>query len=231
MKWIPSFTLVGLFFLLQTVTGQNIEYTGQLLNKKGTTLVYAHNNAQWSFTSYDSGMIKITCLPKNDVSNQQLSNAVITSPVLASFISDNDQKQKVHLGRNMAITFHENTMNVNNGVHQLVQALHFIQRDGYKCFSFQLKEDEQIFGGGERAVSMNRRGHRFNLYNAPSYGYGMGADQLNFSLPFFISSNGYGIFFDNPSKGFADIGSIAKIELISKKINHLLKLKKTGILI
>jgi Alpha-glucosidases, family 31 of glycosyl hydrolases len=76
----------------------------------------------------------------------------------------------------------------------------------HRGFRFQLSDGEQIFGGGGRALPQNRRGYRFNLYNNPVYGYGLGADNLNFSVPFIISSNGYGIFFDNPSKGYIDIG-------------------------
>ncbi|MFZ1702804.1 MAG: TIM-barrel domain-containing protein [Saprospiraceae bacterium] len=73
-------------------------------------------------------------------------------------------------------------------------------------FVITLKDDEQIYGGGGRALPMNRRGYAFPLNNNPWYGYGLGADHLNFSVPFFISSRGYGIFFNNPSKGFIDIG-------------------------
>ncbi len=53
---------------------------------------------------------------------------------------------------------------------------------------------------------MDRRGYRFNLYNIAAYGYGLGADNLNFSVPVLLSSNGYALFFDNPSKGYFDIG-------------------------
>jgi oligosaccharide 4-alpha-D-glucosyltransferase len=73
-------------------------------------------------------------------------------------------------------------------------------------FFFPLAKDEKIFGGGERALPLNRRGYRLNLYNNPWYGYGDGADNLNYSVPFITSSKGYGLFFDNPSKGYLDIG-------------------------
>ncbi len=77
---------------------------------------------------------------------------------------------------------------------------------GNVFFRFQLQPGEKIFGGGERALPLNRRGYRFPLYNNPWYGYSMGADALNFSVPFFTSSNGYALFFDNASRGVADIG-------------------------
>ena len=82
--------------------------------------------------------------------------------------------------------------------------------DEYQGFYFPLKDDEMIFGSGERALPLNRRGYRLNLYNNPWYGYGEGADNLNYSVPFITSSEGYGLFFDNPSKSYLDIGKANK---------------------
>jgi oligosaccharide 4-alpha-D-glucosyltransferase len=76
----------------------------------------------------------------------------------------------------------------------------------YKGFRIYLKDGEQIWGAGERALPLNRRGYRLNLNNNPWYGYGQGADNLNYSVPFITSSAGYGLFFDNPARGFLDIG-------------------------
>ncbi len=59
---------------------------------------------------------------------------------------------------------------------------------------------------------MNRRGLSFDLDNRPWYGYSEGADNLNFSVPFFISSDGYGVLFDNPSRGHVDLGKTKKME-------------------
>ena len=84
------------------------------------------------------------------------------------------------------------------------------ETDGYRGFYFPLQSDEMIFGGGERALPLNRRGYRLNLYNNPWYGYGEGADNLNYSVPFITSSKGYGLFFDNPSKSYLDIGKANK---------------------
>lgn len=76
----------------------------------------------------------------------------------------------------------------------------------YSGLTIALKPGEKVFGGGERALPLNRRGYRLPLYNNPWYGYGEGADALNYSVPFVTSSEGYGLFFDNAAKGFLDIG-------------------------
>jgi oligosaccharide 4-alpha-D-glucosyltransferase len=108
------------------------------------------------------------------------------------------------------------------GKEKKITIFHFT-KDEYKGFHFSLEKDEKIFGGGERALPLNRRGYRFNLYNTPWYGYSEGADNLNFSVPFFTSSTGYGLFFDNASKGYADIGktdnSILEVGFLSGELN------------
>jgi len=75
-----------------------------------------------------------------------------------------------------------------------------------KGFRVYLQPGERVFGGGERALPLNRRGYRLNLNNNPWYGYSEGADNLNYSVPFVTSSAGYGLFFDNPARGYIDIG-------------------------
>lgn len=73
--------------------------------------------------------------------------------------------------------------------------------------SYRLQPSEVFFGGGFRTQDINLRGKRFNLYNQAQYGYSNGAMNLNVSIPFFVSSAGYGILFDNHRGGVADIGN------------------------
>lgn len=76
--------------------------------------------------------------------------------------------------------------------------------------SFSLRNSEAIFGGGSRALPVNRRGQRFPLYNTAVYGYGNQTDQLNVSIPFFLSSSRYGVLIDSPIAGAADCGVTEK---------------------
>jgi len=87
-------------------------------------------------------------------------------------------------------------------------ALHesFFQEGASRGFRFRLNPAEMIFGGGEGAIPLNRRGYKLNLNNEPHWGYGWGEENLNFSVPHFISSENYSIYFDNGSIGYADIG-------------------------
>jgi len=70
----------------------------------------------------------------------------------------------------------------------------------------QLEIGEEIYGGGSRAIPTNRRGERFYLYNTANYGYSYGETALNISIPFFISSAGYGLLIDSYRPGYVDLG-------------------------
>ncbi|MES2431846.1 MAG: TIM-barrel domain-containing protein [Bacteroidota bacterium] len=159
-----------------------------------TSLTYAQSelitqlNGKWKFTQYSPDIIKLTFTPDNYTTNENISDAVILKP-MAKVIS-------TAIKNNSAIVKNKKlTVNITPA-----------KTDGYYGFDISLANDEKIYGGGERALPLNRRGYKFNLYNSPHYGYGEGAENLNYSVPFFTSSNGYGIFFDNASKGYADIG-------------------------
>jgi alpha-glucosidase (family GH31 glycosyl hydrolase) len=62
-------------------------------------------------------------------------------------------------------------------------------------------------GGGARALGMNRRGHRLELYNRAHYGYETRSELMNFTVPLVLSSRKYALHFDNPTTGFLDLDS------------------------
>lgn len=73
-----------------------------------------------------------------------------------------------------------------------------------------LQKDEAIYGTGERAVPLNRRGYKLELFNKPDYNYGLNARNLNYTLPVLLSSKKYLLFIDNPQKAWLDIGETAE---------------------
>lgn len=74
-------------------------------------------------------------------------------------------------------------------------------------WSFQISYNEVLYGGGARALGMNRRGNRLELYNRAHYGYEERSELMNFSMPIFMGASGYLVHFDNTSKGILDLDS------------------------
>jgi oligosaccharide 4-alpha-D-glucosyltransferase len=162
---------------------------------------------KWQFSIYPNRIIKASFKPAGSTRNEQVSDAVIAKPVLI--------KASFKTGKNNSTISWNNKsfVEVNNegvaitpqkGI--TVSLLKTFYTDDKRGFSFSLKPGEMIFGTGERSVPLNRRGYKLALNNAPAYGYSLNAESLNYSVPFILSNEHYAVFFDNPSKGWLDIG-------------------------
>lgn len=81
-------------------------------------------------------------------------------------------------------------------------------KEGSRIATYKtLRSDEQFFGLGEKAGPVNRRGRSYKMWNSDNPCYGVNDDPLYKSIPFFMSSYRYGIFFDNTYKSEFKFGS------------------------
>lgn len=83
----------------------------------------------------------------------------------------------------------------------------YTKKEGLEVLDFNLESSEVLYGGGARALGMNRRGHRLELYNKAHYGYETHSELMNFTIPLVLSSKMYAVHFDNPVVGFLDLDS------------------------
>ncbi|MEM6685654.1 MAG: TIM-barrel domain-containing protein, partial [Bacteroidota bacterium] len=87
------------------------------------------------------------------------------------------------------------------------------EKNGYQkvaegeAIQFNLTEDEVLYGGGARALGMNRSGNRLKLYNRAHYGYETRSELMNYTMPIVISSHKYMLHFDNAPIGYLDLDS------------------------
>lgn len=172
-----SLIALGLFGLLFIEPAQ--------AQKKTRTL----STGLWTVEYYSNSIVKVSVQPVNYFQTENITQAVAMLPTANAVVPLEVEERGVVVGPRKQVTMKT-----------------FFQDSAFRGFRFVLQPGEQIYGGGERALPLNRRGYRFNLHNNPWYGYSEGADNLNFSVPFFFSSRGYGLFFDNASSGYADIG-------------------------
>ena len=180
-----------------------------LLVKAGYSQFSVGNNAatftaqggKWTILSYAPNVLKVTWLPDAYTHNENISDAVVPKPATARPLLKGSIQ--VSFG-NFPLQKKGDTLFL--GDKQQCALIGGIQSPDYKGFRFLLHKGEKIYGSGERAIPFNRRGYRLMLYNDPHGAYRMGEEQLNYSVPFITSSNHYALFFDNPSRGYLDIG-------------------------
>ena len=82
-----------------------------------------------------------------------------------------------------------------------------IKADSTEVIQFNISPEEVLYGGGARALGMNRRGNKLALYNRAHYGYGTHSELMNFTIPIVLSSKMYTVHFDNSAIGYLDLDS------------------------
>ena len=95
---------------------------------------------------------------------------------------------------------------------------------------FRLAPGEKLYGTGSRALPLDRRGYRLELYNQAHYGSQNGEPNLNITLPTVLSSRGYMLFFDHHAAGYLDLGKTDKnvLEYGGENLNSLSYFVITG---
>lgn len=198
----------GFNFLL-TAIQPAIAQTGKpvSVSRKGGIAIIETDKGKWEFSSFPGNIIKTSFRATNSTKNEQVSDAVILkSSGNVPVIKQLKNKVSISWNNQSVVEFSETgiTYVINN---KPKTTLNTAFCDSFqRGFNFNLNPRERIFGTGERSIPMNRRGYKVPLNNNPWYGYSLDADALNFSVPFVLSDELYALFFDNPSKGFLDIG-------------------------
>jgi oligosaccharide 4-alpha-D-glucosyltransferase len=175
----------------------------------GAFLVIKVNDGTYRIQFYNSKIVETSFIPKVE-KFKSASHAVVLATNL----------EKVH--------FIEKTNFIHfssKGIHVKIQKTPFqisysyngeeitSEKTGYSKDSihekiqFNLTSDEVLYGGGARALGMNRRGCRLQLYNRAHYGYETRSELMNFTMPIVISSKKYMIHFDNAPIGYLDLDS------------------------
>ena len=83
-----------------------------------------------------------------------------------------------------------------------------------RCWKW-MPAGEQYFGLGEKAGTLDKRGHAYIMWNTDPAGYNANTDPMYQSVPFFIGlqkGRAYGIFFDNTYRSFFDMGAASPDE-------------------
>lgn len=200
--------IIRLFIAFCFIVSQAEAQQFSILNEKSNQYetVIQTQNGEWRFSLFPGNIIKTVFIPVNSNKNENISDAVIANAKeLKPIILKNKNNSIIKWNKNLNIYYSTNKITYQVFNTSITLKNTFIT-ETERGFDFSLKDDEMIFGTGERSLPLNRRGYKIPLKNNPWYGYTLNADALNYSVPFILSNKNYAIFFDNPSKGFLDIG-------------------------
>ncbi len=204
-KLLVSLFLFSLYF---TVSAQNPNRIFKSFLQENQTAKIEVSDGTYFISFYDDEIVETAFVPTGETFKVE-SHAVvmekddvdldITEKPESIYIKSEDLEVRIQKNP-FQISYYEDGK-------LLVSEKNGYQKNELETIDFNLTSDEVLYGSGSRAVGMDRRGKRYQLYNRAHYGYGDYSELLNFTLPIVLSSKKYMIHFDNAPIGYLDFDS------------------------
>lgn len=195
-----------------------------------TSISFAQNvNRKYSFHDWNNGILEIitsdgsyiikpysdkiieTAFIPNSQPYNRNSFAVIKTPEKLKPKLSNTENTLTLKTKNISVVITKSPFKIayfKNGQLLLSEKNGYTKvNDSTETISFTLDNSEALYGGGARALGVNRRGNRLQLYNRAHYGYETKAELMNFCIPLVMSSKLYAVHFDNAAIGYLDLDS------------------------
>lgn len=182
---------------------------------KNNLLEVKTSDGTYRIKPYSNKIVETSFVPNGEVFNPN-SHAVIKTPEKVNASVSKTATSISLVTNNITVVINKAPFRItysNQGKVLLSEKNGYIKKDSTEILQFNLDNSEMLFGGGARALGMNRRGNRLPLYNRAHYGYETRAELMNFCIPLVLSSKLYAVHFDN--------GAIGHLDLDSKKNNTL----------
>jgi len=95
---------------------------------------------------------------------------------------------------------------INNKNDTLSKAINYTKSYGAAAgIDFESDGREAFYGGGSKAIDLDKRGQVLENYNQAHFDYKFGQTDMNIAIPLLVSSRKYGIYLDNPAKSTFDV--------------------------
>ena len=151
-----------------------------------------------------------TFLPKDQKNANQKSHAVVLKKKYAQVNYQENDTLITFSSENLMLKITKKPFHISywfQGKEITSEKNGYQNTNNFETIRFSLTPDEILYGAGARALGMNRRGNRLQLYNKAHYGYETESKLMNFTIPLVISSKKYMIHFDNAPIGYLDLDS------------------------
>ncbi|MGB0456649.1 MAG: TIM-barrel domain-containing protein [Flavobacteriaceae bacterium] len=173
------------------------------------------NDGLYKIVPYTKNIVQTTFIPTGETEKKE-SHAVVLKPKQIDVTFKEEVNHFVLQTDGIVIKVQKLPFQLQyyfNNKLLISEAEGYTKNDSLEKINFNIKSNEVLYGGGARALGMNRRGHRLELYNKAHYGYETHSELMNYTIPIVVSSHRYMLHFDNAPIGYLDLDS--------EQTNHL----------
>ncbi|TAE75161.1 MAG: DUF4968 domain-containing protein [Bacteroidetes bacterium] len=223
MKKINLLLTISLFFLcnISFLSAQNTTRTLQKTSFENNILTLETSDSKIIIEPYHQKIIKVNYIPQGknyeNLPKDDFRNIDKTQKVNFK----DTPNEIIYTTKNITLKIQKKPFQIAYFVDNqpvFSENKGYTTNQNFDVLSFNLSKDESLYGTGSRALPFDRRGFRLELYNKAHYAYEDNAPLMNFNIPVVISSQNYGLYFDNPQKSFLDLGKNNANELTFEAI-------------
>lgn len=213
--------LLIVLLLTSTAWAQNADRKFVSQKKTGNTFEITTSDGKYQIQFYNPEIVETTFIPNGEKFNPE-SHAVVLKPTAVK-ITRKETAQSIDLQTTgISINIQKSPFKIGynyNGAELLSEKNGYVKSDQSESIDFNISQSEALYGGGARALGLNRRGHRLQLYNRADYGYTTRSELMNYTLPLVLSSKIYAVHFDNAPIGYLDLDSKKDNTLVYETIS------------
>jgi alpha-glucosidase (family GH31 glycosyl hydrolase) len=201
------------FAFAKAATAQSQRTYRSHLQKADRSLEVQVNDGVYFFKLLSDEIIETLFIPKGQAIEDVPDSYAVVLEQAINKLRLRDSGEKIFYGSsnsNITVIINKSPFEIKyvEGEHLFFkEGRGYVKNDSLHTIQFKITQDEVLYGGGARALGMNRRGNRLQLYNRAHYGYETRSELMNYTMPIVISSNNYLIHFDNAPIGFLDLDS------------------------
>lgn len=199
-----------LFLLITNISfAQNANRKYLNFKKTNTTLEINTSDGKYILSAYSSKIIETSFIPNGEAFNPE-SHAVVLTPKKGNAKITDSKKSIQFATKGLIATIDKSPFKISytyKNKELLSEKNGYTKKDSTEILDFNLDASEVLYGAGARALGMNRRGNRLQLYNRAHYGYETHSELMNFTMPLVFSSKIYAVHFDNAPIGYLDLDS------------------------
>lgn len=202
--------LFFLFLITSVSFAQNVNRKYLSHSWKNNVLEIKTTDGAYLIKPYSDKIVETSFIP-NGETFIPASHAVVKTPEKGWASFTKSDSSLMLLTKGITIVVNKSPFKItysNHGKMLFSEKMGYTKvNDSTQTLSFNLDNSEALYGGGARALGMNRRGNRLQLYNRAHYGYETKAELMNFCIPLVMSSKLYAVHFDNAAIGYLDLDS------------------------
>ena len=168
------------------------------------------SDGSYAIKFYTSTIAETTFVPNGQKQHATTSHAVVLQSDFGKTSYTETEQSIVFKTKELSVVVTKVPFSISywyKGKEVISEKNGYQQNDEFETIQFNLTSNEVLYGAGARALGMNRRGNRLQLYNKAHYGYETESKLMNFTMPIVLSSKKYMLHFDNAPIGYLDLDS------------------------